>query len=238
MIATRLVKPLSLILICLSSFLGVSTGYSQTKINSLHKEAQNEAEYLDKLNSVYLMISHGRTAVICQKFDRRYRDDYSLKEGLFKGYAVYGNDFINCDPVTLAKIQESLDQNDLGLYVVVNLSRASFSTPDSETILRMQNFSTPSLSFPVGYPIYSLITTKGFTSDRYNKDQALLPSPCYLNSEQNGKTIIPTETAIVSFIKYLNEHTSKTSVQDSCLKYKKEYGIDYKTVYSLYHTEY
>ncbi len=206
-----------------------SVGYC-TDENILISEAKDETSFIRKLHFVDFLTRHGARVIACQKFDRRYQDDYSMKEGLFKGYTVYGNYFINCDPDELKRIQDKLDQNGLDIYRVVNLSRASFSSPDEETIDQMKNFSTPTLSFPVGFPVYSMIYSMKSTDNL----PPLIPSLCYLNSEKEAKTVIPSVDNIVSFVKYLEKNINHTDINELCDKYKKDHGIDYKTVYSLY----
>ena len=217
-------------------YIPTTTAFSQDDTDTVkfEQESANEEEYFNKLVATKKLFNQGIRILSCQKFDRRYRDDYSLKEGLFKGYTVYGNYSVNCDPKFLTRLQNLLDKNGIKRVKVVNLSRSSFSTPSEESIKKMKNFKTPTLSFPVGFPIYSIIGFyKNFDLDRY-KTMDLIPSLCYLNSEYKAKTVIPTEENIVDFISYLDKSSDLKDLQKLCLEYKSNHSKEYKTVFNLY----
>lgn len=217
-------------------YLAIPPAFSQDEASSIRfeQESTNEEEYFNKLVAAEKLFNQGIYIVSCQKFDRRYRDDYSLKEGLFKGYTVYGNYSINCDPKVLTSLQDLLDKNGIKKFKVVNLSRSLFSTPSEESIEKMKNFKTPTLSFPVGFPIYSIVGFyKDSDIDRY-KTMELIPSLCYLNSEYRAKVVIPTQENILDFISYLDKSSNLKDLQKLCLEYKSNHSQSYRTVFNLY----
>ncbi len=94
----------------------------------------------------------------------------------------------------------------------------------------MQNFSTPTLSFPVGFPVYSVI----YSMDSIDNVGSFVSSSYFLDSEYKAMIIIHSEENLISFISYLDNNVRQQGIHKTCNQYKEDHGIDYKTVYSLY----